>query len=311
MRKRWGRGFTYVLPDGNRLPRRHPRRREIDQMAIPPAWTEVWICLDDRGHIQATGRDAAGRKQYVYQRDWFEHRQAQKFELLTEFGLALPSIRRRANRHARRPRPDRLKVLGIAVAVLDHTLLRVGNRCYERTNGTRGLTTLTEENLSLERSVASLSFRAKGNIETEIAIEHPRLVELLRECSEIEGQYLFSYLDDDGSVRTIASSDVNQYLLELTGQPFTAKNFRTWGGTLTFYEHLTPARPKDRKQVVVNAYRQVAERLHNTEAVCRQFYVHPAVPEGYLEGRLQPVSRHHESRLLAYLAGEEEERLAA
>ncbi|MGK2851646.1 MAG: DNA topoisomerase IB [Candidatus Limnocylindrales bacterium] len=288
-RRRSGRGFSYrdlgdrPVRDGEVLDR-------IRALAIPPAWTDVWICPWPNGHIQATGRDAKGRKQYRYHPDWQRRRGVDKFERMLAFADALPAIRKRCEADLSRPGSPREKVLAAVVRLLELTLIRVGNDEYVRLNRSFGLTTLRDRHATVDGSAITFRFRGKSGQHHEVGLRDRRLARIVRRCQELPGQELFQYTDEAGEVRDISSDDVNDYLREASGGPFTAKDFRTWAGTVLAYRALRALQPADTahgaKQVVVEAIRETADRLGNTPAVARGSYVHPAVLEAYLDGSL-------------------------
>jgi DNA topoisomerase-1 len=282
-RIRKGDGFVYRRPDGK--PLRDPADLErIRKLAIPPAYEDVWICTNPRGHLQATGRDARGRKQYRYHPEWRLARDADKFERMLEFGATLPRIRRRVTAELARPvdaRPARETVLATLVRLLDTTLVRVGNDEYARTNNSYGLTTLRNRHAAVRGSTLKLRFRGKSGVVHEVALEDPRVAKVVRRCQAMPGQDLFQYEDEAGVTRAVGSSDVNDYIREASGASFTAKDFRTWHGTvhaLTLWAEQMAADAANRlsaNQVLA----EVARRLGNTVAVCKKAYVHPRVLE--------------------------------
>ncbi|MFO7653686.1 MAG: DNA topoisomerase IB [Candidatus Krumholzibacteriia bacterium] len=292
-RVRWGQGFTYRDSRGRTVQDRVLRRR-FDGLVIPPAWTDVWICRDERGHLQATGRDARGRKQYLYHPRFQEHRARTKFEVLLPFSRTLPVIRSRVETHLRRKTLDRDLVLALVVRLLDRTLVRVGNPEYARANDSYGLTTLTDDHLeSGNGHPLALRFPGKSGKEVIVPMTSPRLARLAKSCQELPGQALFAYLDGEGVVRHVDSDDVNAYLRELGGPGVSAKIFRTWGATVQAARDLACAEPPTsgaaaRRQVTATLKR-VAGRLNNTLAVCRAYYVHPEVPAAYADGTLHEV----------------------
>jgi DNA topoisomerase-1 len=289
-RRRSGRGFTYRDRDGATI-RDEKTLARIRSLAIPPAWTEVWICPSPLGHIQATGRDARGRKQYRYHPRWRVRRDAGKFERMLEFADALPAIRARCDADLALPGLPREKVLAAVVRLLELTLIRVGNDEYARLNKSFGLTTLQDRHAVVEGSKVHFRFRAKSGKIQEVDLKDRRLARLVKRCQELPGQELFQYIDDDGEVRDVASDDVNAYLREATGGGFTAKDFRTWAGTLLAFRALSSLGPAQGKTAsrknVLHAIRQVADGLGNTPTVARGSYVHPAVVDAYLEGSLR------------------------
>ena len=286
-RKKWGRGFTFLDPDGNHVSDEAVRSR-IDQLVIPPAWTEVWICIDPNGHIQATGRDAEARKQYIYHPNWEEARNEAKFTRTVAFGEALAWIREQCASDLRRHGLPRHKVVAAVIALLDRTLIRVGNQTYARRNGSFGLTTLRDRHVGFSGSRCTFEFVGKGGKQHCIELDDARLARVVRRCRDVPGYELFQYYDIDGTRCQISSSDVNSYLREMTGEPFTAKDFRTWGGSVQaavlLYEMDPPTDDKQAEKHVVEAVKGVAERLGNTAAICRSYYIHPGVLDAYLEG---------------------------
>lgn len=279
-RRRCGRGFTYLDTEGATLPD-GPERDRVRALVIPPAWTDVWICRDPDGHLQATGRDERGRKQYRYHDRWREVRDAAKFHRLADFGGHLPTIRARVDELLRRRCLDRERVLGIVVALLDESLIRIGNDAYLQDNGTYGLTTLTAEQVETVTGRVTFRFVGKGGREHEVDVRDRRLAAAVARCEELPGQCLFSFTDDDGEVLPLESGHVNTWLRELTGGDFSAKDFRTWGGTVvaaTTLAELGPATSAAAaKRHELAALDAAAERLGNTRAVARSGYVHPAV----------------------------------
>lgn len=288
-RVRAGRGFSYRDVDGRPI-RDSEVLARIRALAIPPAWTDVWICPWPNGHIQATGRDARGRKQYRYHRDWQHRRGVDKFERMLAFAEALPAIRERCEADLSRPGTPRDKVLAAVVRLLELTLIRVGNDEYARLNRSFGLTTLRDRHARIEGSAITFRFRGKSGLRHEVGLRDRRLARIVRRCQELPGQELFQYTDEAGEVRDIGSDDVNAYLREASGGPFTAKDFRTWAGTVLAYRALRALQPADTahaaRRSVVEAIRETADRLGNTPAVARGSYVHPAVLEAYLDGSL-------------------------
>jgi DNA topoisomerase-1 len=288
-RRRAGKGWTYIGADGARLTDAD-RIAWINRLAIPPAWTEVWICPIPRGHLQATGRDSRGRKVYRYHPRWREVRDEAKYGRLVDFARALPRIRRRTERDLRRRGLPREKVLALVVRLLEETLIRVGNDEYARENRSFGLSTLRSRHASVHGSQVRFTFRGKGGKEHEIDVRDRRLARLVKRCQELPGQELFQYLDADGGRVNVTSSDVNDYLREVSGDDFTAKDFRTWAGTVAAAMALQELTAIDdeagRKKAVVRAIEQVAQQLGNTPTVCRACYVHPEVIDRYLDGTM-------------------------
>lgn len=285
-RARRGRGFSYLDDGGATV---NGRRREwIESLVIPPAWEDVWISRDPNGHILATGVDKAGRKQYIYHPDWETIRDEAKFERLRDFAAALPGLRRGVDDQLRKKGLDRAKVVALAVAVLDRTLIRVGNRRYADGNESYGLTTLTCDHLEVNGSHVHLEFAGKGGAEREVVFRDRRLSSLVQRCLELAGQTLFSYPNPDGTTSSVTSTDVNRHLAEVMSGPFTAKDFRTWGASSLVVAELAEKEPRD-PDVVIGAVDAAAEHLGNTRAVCRSSYVHPSVIAAHEDGSLQDV----------------------
>jgi len=281
-RLRRGDTFIYRLPDGKPL-RDKAQLERIRRLAIPPAYTDVWICLRPDGHLQATGRDARGRKQYLYHAEWRVARDADKFARMLEFGAVLPRIRRRVQADLKKrvaDRPARESVLAALVRLLDTTLVRIGNDEYARTNGSFGLTTLRNRHANVKGSMLRLRFKGKHGIEHDVAIDDPRVARIVRRCQAMPGQDLFSYEDEDGSARCVGSADVNDYLREASGADFTAKDFRTWHASAHALALLkAPVDAGGEKPTAKAVLAEVAARLGNTVAVCKKAYVHPRVLE--------------------------------
>ncbi len=286
-RRSAGKGVSYRDPAGKAVKDRETLAR-IKRLAIPPAWTDVWICPWPNGHIQATGRDARGRKQYRYHPEWSAVRDGAKFERMIAFGKALPRIRKRVAKDLKRRRLDREKVLAAVVRLLETTLVRVGNEEYAKQNRSFGLTTMRDRHVRISRGRLSFDFRGKSGKRHEIDLHDPRLAEIVRRAQELPGQDLFQYLDDDGEPQKIGSGDVNEYLRQIAGEEFSAKDFRTWAGTVlaaVALRELEKAETKAQtKKNLVQAVEAVAQRLGNTPAVCRKCYIHPVVMESYLDG---------------------------
>ncbi len=288
-RERDGDEFRYIGPNGK--PIEDPKKLErIKSLAIPPAWTDVWICPHANGHIQATARDAKGRKQYRYHPRWREVRDETKFGRMVAFGQALPSIRERVETDLQLPGLPREKVLATVVKLLEKTLIRVGNAEYARDNKSYGLTTMRDKHVDIEGSQVTFEFKGKSGKKHRIDIDDLELAKIVKGCRDIPGYELFQYLDEDGNRQDIESADVNAYLREITGQDFTAKDFRTWAGTVLATLMLQKAEAFDSdtqaKKNVVRAIEEVAERLGNTPSICRKCYIHPAVLDSYLEGSM-------------------------
>ncbi|HEX6839610.1 MAG TPA: DNA topoisomerase IB [Polyangia bacterium] len=288
-RVRAGKGFRYVDPDGKAV-RDEATLERIRKLVIPPAWRDVWICASPNGHVQATGRDARGRKQYRYHARWREKRDETKYDKMLLFGLALPKIRARVDEDLARPGLPRDKVLATVVRLLETTLIRVGNEEYARANKSFGLTTLRNHHVDVDGADLRFEFRGKSGKRRRVSLHDRRLARIIRRCQDLPGHELFQYVDDDGALHPIDSEDVNDYLKSITKQDITAKDFRTWNGTVLAAEALRAALrsgPRGRSQrVVARCIDQVAQRLGNTKAVCRKCYVHPKVIDAYLDGSL-------------------------
>ena len=272
-RQRRGRGFSYTAASGR--PVGAADRERIDSLAIPPAWTDVWICADPRGHLQATGRDARGRKQYRYHPRWSEVRDGAKFDRLADFGAALPELRSTLSDDLSRPGLPRRKVEALVVALLDRTLIRVGNDEYRRQNGSFGLTTLEADHVEVTGATIEFCFNGKGGREHTTRVRDRRLARAVRSCHELGGRELFTYLDPTGEVVRVDSADCIGYLSSVMGAGTTVKYFRTWGASVTALGSLIDAGDDVGEADIVTAVDAAAERLGNTRAVCRRAYVHP------------------------------------
>lgn len=277
-RRRRGKGFSYTDHRGNRITDPETLAR-IRSLVIPPAWTDVWICADATGHIQATGRDAKNRKQYLYHDKWREHRDAAKFHELVGFGEALVALRKRVDADMRSPRLSRDRVLATVVRLLDTTLIRVGNDEYVRSGESFGLTTLRNRHARVEGPEVRFRFPGKSGTPHDVVVHDRRVANILRRTQELPGQRLLQYVDGE-DVRSVGSRDVNEYLDEVTGGGYTAKTFRTWGASAVAFGHLRGREPATRREhdaQRAEAVRIAAAHLHNTPAVCRKSYVHPAI----------------------------------
>lgn len=286
-RQRRGKTFIYRRPDGCVL-RDAKTLARVRGLVLPPAWTEVWISTDPRAHVQATGRDAAGRKQYRYHPQWRRERDSTKYHRLLAFAASLPALRRRTRRDLLGPACCRPRVLATCVELLARTYIRVGNEEYVRKHRSHGLTTLQDRHVRIRGRRLHFAFRGKSGVFQSIDIEEPRLAKAVRECQDLPGQTLFQYRDDSGRVRKLSSTDINAYLREVTGEQFSAKDFRTWAGTLAAAEALDgiapPASASATKRTIVQAIDRVASVLGNTRAVCRSSYIHPVVIDAYRDG---------------------------
>ena len=299
-RSRSGKGWSYYEPDGS-LIKDAAERKRLNALAIPPAWTNVWICPDPDGHIQVTARDARGRKQYRYHPSYREARDQSKFRRMLEFSEILPVLRQRMERDLRAGELTRRQILATVVRLLDRTLIRVGNDEYARENRSYGLTTLRRKHVEVKGAMLRFSFRGKSGVEHTVALNDLRLARIVQRCQDLPGQVIFQYLDAFGKRKPILSDDVNDYLREVSGSDITAKDFRTWGGTMVAAVALrtmgpaTSRREADRN--ILRALDAVAERLGNTRAVCRKYYVHPALLDAYQLGLTAPHSAAEEQPL--------------
>lgn len=305
-REKSGGGFRFRYPTGD-VVRDKTVLQRIKSLAIPPAWTEVWICPDPRGHLQATGRDARGRKQNRYHPDWREVRDETKYARMLAFGRALPKIRRRVRADLSLPGLPRNKVLATVVRLLETSLIRVGNEEYARENASFGLTTLRNQHVKVRGDTLRFHFRGKSGKPHNVAVHDRRLAKIVSRCQDLPGQELFQFVNDEGERQPVNSEDVNQYLREISGQDFTAKDFRTWAGTVLaalalreFEQFDSQARARKN---IVQAIDRVAERLGNTVAVCRKCYVHPEVLASYLDGTLVEMLREKAATQLAASMG--------
>ncbi|ANN72303.1 DNA topoisomerase IB [Bordetella bronchialis] len=285
-----GEVYEYYDASGKRV--RDPEViRRINALVIPPAYTDVWICPDPSGHIQATGRDARGRKQYRYHASWHAVRDANKYEQLTEFALALPRIRRKVERDLGTPGLTHDKVVAVVVRLLETTVIRIGSQAYARANGSYGLTTLRRRHTTIAGNRIRFRFRGKSGVEHDVTVNDRRIAAVVKRCMEISGHELFTYREEDGRTRVVDSGCVNDYLRQAGKADFTAKHYRTWAGSVQALAELSK-RPwstqAEAKRNVVEVVKAVAKRLGNTPTVCRQCYIHPRVLEAYLAGELPP-----------------------
>jgi DNA topoisomerase-1 len=275
-----GKGFTYLNQQDKPVTDKDELAR-IKALRIPPAWKNVWICANPDGHLQATGIDARGRKQYLYHEEWNRRSLATKYDRMAGFAKALPGIRKQVESDLRKEGWPREKVISLVITILDQSALRIGNKAYEQENGTYGITTLRRSHLKMNGNQISFQFKAKGGIYRNTLIKGKRLTRLIRECSEIPGQEVFQYLDKEGKHHPVFSHDVNNYLQEISGGDYTAKDFRTWSGTVGGIELLPEALQEmeafPKRNLVKCLVNQVAEKLGNTAAVCKAYYIHPAI----------------------------------
>lgn len=291
-RQRRGTGFSYADEQGNKPGRADMER--IRALAIPPAWSDVWICKEGCGHIQATGRDERGRKQYRYHGDWTEHRSATKFDTLTDFAKALPALRRQVETDLRRRSLGYERVVASVVWLLDNSLIRVGNPAYARDNKSFGLTTLRNRHVEITGSTLHFNFKGKSGKEWRLQLADRRIANLVKSLQDMPGQHLFQYEGDNGRA-AISSRDVNDYIAAFAGPNFTSKHFRTWAASVRafglFAETELPGSEMAQARKINEVIDQVAARLGNTRAVCRQGYIHPAVPEAWQAGALKRSGR--------------------
>ncbi|PYQ64027.1 MAG: DNA topoisomerase I [Acidobacteria bacterium] len=289
-RKKRGKGFTYVDPQGRTVKDEKTLER-IRKLAIPPAWTDVWICSRPNGHLQATGRDARGRKQYRYHAEWREVRDETKFGRMIAFGEALPKLHERLEQDMSQRGLGREKVLATVVKLLETTLIRVGNKEYVKQNNSFGLTTLRDRHVDVDGSTLRFELRGKSGKEHAVEVQDRRLARIVKQCRDLPGQKLFQYLDENKERQSVSSEDVNAYLRETTGEDFTAKDFRTWGGTVLALSALLEVgaceSEREASKAVVEAVKRVAGQLGNRPAICRKYYVHPVVIQSFLEGTLR------------------------
>lgn len=300
-RKRKGKGFVYLNAHGKPI-RDSETLARIASLVIPPAWEKVWICPLPRGHIQAVGWDARGRKQYRYHEQFRAVRDEAKYERMLAFVKALPKIRRRVNADLKKPGMPKDKVLAAIVRLLETTLIRVGNEEYAHENKSYGLTTIHNNHAKVRGSTIHFNFRGKSGVEHAIDLQDPRIAKIVRRCQDLPGEELFGFVGEKGQAHDIKSDDVNAYLHQITGQEFTAKDFRTWAGTVLAARALQEFEQVDsqarRKKNVVKAVEAVAERLGNTKAVCRKCYIHPHIIESYMDGTLIKQLQHRALQML-------------
>ena len=288
-RQKVGRGFSYLDPQGNRITDEAELER-LKSLTIPPALTDVWLCHLPNGHLQATGRDAKRRKQYFYHPEWRKMRSQHKFNRMLLFGASLPLIRKTTTKHLRQRGLPREKVLAAVVQLLETTLIRVGNVQYAKQNSSFGLTTLRDRHVEISGNKVEFEFQGKSGVEHQIELQDRQLAKVIKKCQEIPGYEIFKYYDESGDRQFVDSGDVNEYLQQITQQEFTAKDFRTWAGTLVTAEKLNDLgefdSEKQAQKNVVQAIKSTAKRLGNRPATCRKYYVHPAIIQAYQDGKL-------------------------
>lgn len=299
-RHRHGRGFTYIGPDGAVIKSREALHR-LRSLVIPPAWTDVWICPHEDGHLQVTARDGRGRKQYRYHPHFRQHRDGTKFERMFELSDVLWKIRERVESDIAKEGLDRDKIMATVVWLLETTLIRIGSDEYRKSNKSFGLTTLRRRHVAVVGSEMRFEFRGKSGIQHAVSVTDKRIAHIIQRCQALRGEELFKYLDDEGKRQEVDAEDVNKYLQEVTGREVTAKDFRTWAGTMLVAEALRtmgPAKTKrEAEKNIVSAVDVTAKRLGNTRSVCRKYYIHPVLIEAYLEGSvLPPLPERHWSK---------------
>jgi DNA topoisomerase-1 len=302
-RVRCGKSFRYFGPDGRPL-RDERTLARIRLLVIPPAWTDVWICPSPNGHLQAFGWDARGRKQYRYHAHYREHRDQAKFSRMIAFGTVLALIRRQVQHDLDRRGLGKEKVLATVVRLLETTYIRVGNDEYARENDSFGLTTMRDRHVRIAGTKLMFRFRGKSGLEHVIELSDQRLARIVKQCQDLPGYELFQYVNEAGEICRVDSADVNRYIREICGQDFTAKDFRTWAGTVLaareLYEAGPCTSPTAGKRAIVTAIKSVAKRLGNRPSTCRKYYIHPAILDAYTEGLLFPAMRQGEEQNSAY-----------
>jgi DNA topoisomerase I len=301
MRQKIGKGFRYYDSTGKKVSDQKTLDR-IEKLVIPPAWENVWICTSPTGHLQATGYDERGRKQYIYHPDWVKICQENKFSKINTFGKLLPKIRNRVKKDMETPGLSRKKVIATIVWLLEHTFIRIGNDEYAKENDSFGLTTLRNKHVQIKNGKVNLEFVGKSGVNHSVEINHPKIVKIIKSCIELPGYELFQYLDEEGEKHTIDSQDVNEYLKDVTGEDITAKDFRTWGATCLAADALVKiGECKDEKTFNKNlkiVVKTVSSHLRNTPAVCRSYYIHPAIISCYQNNLLSGSSEEEVLKLI-------------
>jgi DNA topoisomerase-1 len=291
-RKRRGKGFIYVNPEGKLI---HDQKliKRFQSLVIPPAWENVLICDEENGHIQAVGRDNKGRKQYIYHGTWEEFSNVNKFNKLIEFGEALPLIRKQVRKDLKKKSLLRNKVLAVIIRLLEETLIRIGNEIYAEQNKSYGLTTLKNKHIHVDGSTLNFQFNGKGGKPFSIAISDRTLSKIVKKCQDLPGQHLFQYVDEENKRQPVESSDVNDYLNSIVNKNFTAKDFRTWGATVSAAEKLVKLNltdnEKENQRNILKAVKETAKELNNTPSICRRYYIHPDILNAYNDGYLHKV----------------------
>lgn len=290
-RQKIGRGFKFYDLEGQVINDEKILER-IESLVIPPAWKNVWISPKKNGHIQATGIDEKGRKQYIYHPDWIKLTQLNKFSKMTDFGLKLPRIRGKVEHDLRRSKMDKQKIIATVIWLLENTFIRVGNEEYSKSNNSFGLTTLRNRHVKVDGSKISFAFKGKSGVYNSLEITNPLVAKIIKNCMEIPGYELFQFIDEKGNRHVIESNDINEFLKEVTKDDFSAKDFRTWGASnLSANEFYKLGQTDDFKQLkknIINTVRTVASKLHNTVSVCKNYYIHPTVIKTYQEKVLIP-----------------------
>lgn len=304
-----GKSFVYYSPEGKKINAEEVLER-IKKLVIPPAWQDVWVSPIASGHLQVTGKDARGRKQYKYHADWTSLRNLTKFDRLIFFAKRLPDIRKTNRKNLKLPGMPKNKALAVIVELLDKVFIRIGNEEYKKTNQTYGLTTLRDKHVKIKKDEIEFKFIAKSGKESNITLKDKLLAKLVKKCREIPGYHLFQYFDENGSNVEIHSQDVNSYLKEITGEDFTAKDFRTWAGTVNAYNILKDcvecSTEKDRKKAVVSCIKEVAQMLNNTVAICRKYYIHPRVIDAFADSTLYNYGNSLKGKASPYFSKSEE-----
>jgi DNA topoisomerase I len=301
-RKRRGKGFIYLDAKGEQIKNEKILNR-IKSLVIPPAWNKVWISPGSNGHIQATGRDIKGRKQYIYHPEWDNIRNQTKFFKMAAFGKILPSIRKKVDEDLSLRGFSREKVLALILNLLENTYIRIGSEEYAKTNDSYGLTTLRNKHISVEGSEVKFIFKGKSGKLWQVSYKDKRIARLVKQCQELPGYEVFRYKDNEGNLQTVDSGEVNKYLREITGEDFTAKDFRTWNGTVIAANELYSLGPasgiKEEKLKIVQAIKKVSQELINTPAICRKYYIHPDILIAYSDGSLFKTMDKYLKRILA------------
>ncbi|MBC7370320.1 MAG: DNA topoisomerase IB [Bdellovibrionaceae bacterium] len=300
-RKKLGKKYVFCDLRGKRVVSAKITER-LNKLAVPPAYRDVWYSPDPRGHIQAVGWDARGRKQYRYHQDWVAQRDEHKYERMIEFAKSLPQIRRLTNQHLKLRGLPREKVLATVVQLLEKTLIRIGNDEYAKENQSYGLTTLRKPHVDIHGAHIHFKFKGKSHVVHDIEIEDAKLAQIIKKCQDLPGYEIFEYIDDGGKRHDVKSDDINAYLKEISGHDFTAKDFRTWAGTLlaakALQEYKSFSSEKEAKKQIIEAIESVAQKLGNTRAICRKCYVHPQVLEAHMDGTLAKLFETRAASLL-------------